>query len=327
MINFPAQSIVRSLAAVVLLASTHAAEGQTFPNKPVRLILGFEAGGSIDVTTRVVAGRLGEALGQQVVVENRSGAGGTIAAGIAAKATPDGYTLLLCPIASHAIAPALYKNLPYDHIRDFAPISLVGTTPNVLVVNPSLPARSVGEFIAYSRSNPGKIHYASSGVGTTLHLSMELFKSMTGVDVIHVPYKGGAPTITALVSGQVQAMCTNLPGQLPQMKSGKTRGLAVTTKTRSPHVPEIPTMIESGLPGFEVTVWYGMCAPARVPQAIVAKLNTEIVKALNSADLRQRLELHGVDAAPLAPAEFGAFIKAETGKWSKVVKDAGLRSE
>ncbi len=303
------------------------AYSQVYPNKPVRLIVPLEAGGSTDVITRVVAAKLGESLGQQLVVENRPGAGTTIGAGLAAKATPDGYSLFMCAIGSHGIAPALYKSLPYDHIRDFAPISMIGTLPNVLVVHPSLPVTSVGEFVAYAKANPGKILYGSSGVGTSLHLSMEWLKAITGIDIVHVPYKGGAPTIAALLGGQVMSLCTNVPGQLPHIKSGKVRALAVTTSKRNAQLPDVPTMIESGVPDFEVTVWYGICAPANVPKAIVAKLNAELTKVLNMADLRQRLGQHGLDPAPSTAAEFAAFIQSETLKWAKVIKTAGIKPQ
>jgi tripartite-type tricarboxylate transporter receptor subunit TctC len=215
------------------------------------------------------------------------------------------------------MAPSLYKKLGYDHIRDFAPISLIGTTPNVLVVNPSVPAKSVSEFIAYAKANPGKIHYGSSGVGTTLHLSMEWFKSLTGINVIHVPYKGGAPALAELLGGQVQVMFDNLPGQLAMIKAGRVRPLGVTSAKRNAQLPDVPTIIESGVSGFEVTVWYGVCAPAKVPKPTLAKLNADLVKALNMTDVKQRLAEQGVDPAPITAEQFAAFIESDRSSGQK----------
>lgn len=318
------KTVVLASCLALSMFSTGTTHAQAYPNKPVRLIVGLSPGGGVDITARIVATKLTEFWGQQLVVENRPGAGSTIAAEIAAKATPDGYTLLLCQIASHGMAPSLYKKLGYDHIRDFAPISLIGTTPNVLVVNPSVPAKSVSEFIAYAKANPGKIHYGSSGVGTTLHLSMEWFKTLTGINVIHVPYKGGAPALAELLGGQVQVMFGNLPGQVAMIKAGRTRPLGVTSAKRNAQLPDVPTIIESGVSGFEVTIWYGVCAPAKVPKPTLAKLNADLVKALNMTDVRQRLAEQGVDPAPITAEQFAEFIKSETTKWAKVVKEAAI---
>jgi tripartite-type tricarboxylate transporter receptor subunit TctC len=316
------------LIAALLLLGVHslarAAATQPYPSKPVRLIVGLAAGGGTDVTARVVASKLGEFWGQPLIVENRPGAGSTLAAEIAGKATPDGYTLLLCQIASHAMAPSLYSKLGYDHIGDFAPISLIGTTPNAFVANPSLPARSLSEFIAYAKANPGKIRYGSSGVGSTLHLSMEWLKAVTRIDVMHVPYKGGAPALAELLGGHLQVMFDNLPSQLAMIQTGRTRPLGVTSAKRAAQLPDVPTIIESGIPGFEVLVWYGVCAPARVPKPILATLNADFVRALNSPDMKQRLADHGVDPVPGTADAFAAFIKSETAKWAKVIKDAGI---
>ena len=244
-----------------------------------------------------------------------------------AKSPADGYSLLNCNVATHGISPSLYKNLPYDPVKDFAPISLIGTTPNILVVNPSVPAKSVSEFIALAKASPGKLYYGSSGVGASPHLTMELFKSQTGTDIVHVPFKGSSQVMPELLSGRIQAMFDNLPGQVAYVKSGKLRGLGVTSVKRSALLPEVPTIAESGVPGFEVTVWYGVCAPAATPQAILTKLNADIVKALNMPDLRQRLVDNGVDAAPITAEEFAALISSEMKKWAKAIKDAGIQPE
>lgn len=316
-----------SAAAVLALALIGPAYSQEYPVKAVRLVLGFPPGDGVDTVTRIVSAKLGEIWGRQVIVDNRPGAGGTIGADIAAKATADGYTLLVCTTATHAIGPALYKKLPYEHIKDFAPVSLISATANVLVVHPSVPVHTVTEFIHYAKAKSGKISYGSAGVGSTLHLSMELLKTMTGINVVHVPYKGGAPAVADLLGGQVQAMFGALPLQLPHIKAGKMRALGVTSAKRSPQLPDVPTLAESGVPGFEVTLWQGVCAPAAVPKPILSKLNADTVKALNMPDLRQRLAEQGVEAAPSTPADFAAFIRSETIKWAKVVKESGATAD
>jgi len=310
------------LAALFLLAAATAC-AQSYPDKPGRLLVGFAPGGGVDVTARIVASKLSEIWGQQLVVDNRAGAGGTIATDIAAKAAPDGYSLLFCGIWSHGVAPSLYKQLPYDHYRDFAPVSLIGTTPNVLVVNPAVPAKSVSEFIAYAKANDGKIAIAHPGAGSSPHMTLELFRLTTGVNVVPVPYKGGAPALVDLLGGHIPAMFDNMSTQLSVIKSGRTRALAVTSPKRTAHLPDVPTMIEAGV-AVDVTVWYGLCAPAAVPKPILAKLNTDLHKALNAPDVQRRLMEQGVDPAPSTPDQFAAFIRAETEKWAKVVKEAGV---
>ncbi len=312
-----------TLGAALSLAAAGAVNSQQFPNKPARLLVGFAPGGGVDVAARIVAAKLSEIWGQQVVVDNRAGAGGTIATDIAAKAQPDGYSLLLCGIWSHGVAPALYKKLPYDHYRDFAPVSLIGTTPNMLVVNPAVPAKSVSEFIAYTKASAGKTIIASPGVGSSPNMSMELFRLTTGIDFVHVPYKGSAPALVDLLGGHVQAMFDNMSTQLAVIKSGRTRALAVTSPKRSVHLPDVPTMIESGV-ALDVTVWYGLCAPAAVPKPILAKLNSDLHQALNAPDVQRRLVEQGIDPAPSTPTQFAAFIRSETEKWARVVKDAGV---
>ena len=320
------KSLLRAVGVVLALALMTAAHAQPYPNKPVRFLVGFAAGGPTDVAMRTFAAKMSEVWGQNLVVENHGGAGGIVAAEIAAKAPADGYTLLMCGLA-HVISPALYRKLPFDHIRDFAPVSTIGTVPNILVVNLALPATTVGEFIAYAKANPGKINYGSSGVGASPHLTMELFRAMTGINVVHVPYKGSAPAMADLLGGHIAAMFDNLGGQVAAVKSGRVRALGITTAKRSAQLPEVPTIAESGVPGFEVMVWYGMCAPAAVPGSILAKLNADVLKALATADLQQRLTEQGIDAAPMTRQEFEAFIKSETVKWAKAVKDSGATAE
>ena len=316
-----------AFAAMLAVGFGGQAFSQSFPNKPVRMLIGPGAGGPTDVMMRTYASKMTELWGQQVVVENRPGAGNTLAPTIAAKSTPDGYTVVYCGI-SDAIAPALYKKLSYDLLRDFAPISLIGTTANILVVHPSVPARSVQEFIAYARANTGKIDYGSTGVGISTHLSMELFKTMTGVNLVHVPYKAFALALPDLLAGRITVMMNNLPAQVDMIKSGKLRGLGVTTLKRSPRLPEIPTINESGVPGFEVMVWYGVMAPAAVPVPILNKIHADTLKVLGMADLRQRLEQQGIDPGSSATREeFAVFVKSETTKWARVVRDANIPSQ
>ena len=316
------KTLTAGWAASFLLAAA-AAHAQPYPNKPARLLVGFAPGGGVDVTARIVAAKLTELWGQQLVVDNRAGAGGTIATDIAAKAAPDGYSLLFCGIWSHGVAPSLYKQLQYDHYRDFAPVSMIGTTPNVLVVNPNVPVKSVSEFIAYTKANNGKIAIAHPGAGSSPHMTLELFRLTTGVNVVPVPYKGGAPALVDLLGGHIPAMFDNMSTQLSVIKSGRTRALAVTSPKRTSHLPDVPTMMESGVQ-LDVTVWYGLCAPAAVPKTVVAKLNADLHKALNAPDVQRRLMEQGVDPAPSTPEEFAAFIRVETDKWAKVVKEAGV---
>jgi tripartite-type tricarboxylate transporter receptor subunit TctC len=263
-------------------------------------------------------------LGQPIVVENRAGAGGTVGTDHAAKAAPDGYTLVTCNVASHGVSPALYHKLPYDYARDFAPISLIGKTPNVLVVHPAVPARSVKELIDYVKASPGKYNYASPGYGTSPQMTMELFKLATGLDMVHVPYKGGAPALADVMAGQVLGMFGNLPEQLGAIKGGKTRALAVTSLARASVLPDVPTVAESGFPGFEVTVWYGVCAQASVPRPILAKLHATLTRTLAAPEMKARLADATIEAAPNTPEEFAAFIRGEVEKWTRVVRDANV---
>jgi len=301
------------------------ASAQPYPTKPIRLVVPFPAGGTTDVLARAAAQKLTETLGQPVVVDNRPGAGGNIGAELVAKSPPDGYTLLMGTVGTHAINPSLYPKMPYDHVRDFVPVILVAGVPNVLVINPALPVNSVQELIAYAKANPGKLNFASSGNGTSIHLSGELFKTMAGVQITHVPYKGSAPALQDLVGGQVQLMFDNLPSALALIKGGRLKALAVTSKERAPALPDVPTMTESGLPGFEASSWFGLLAPAGTPQPVVAKLNAEIAKWLASPEAKEKLLAQGANAAGGTPEDFTRHIAAETAKWQKVVKESGAK--
>ena len=309
------------LAAFALLSHAQA----PFPSKPIRIVVPFPAGGTTDILARAVAQKLTETMGQTVVVDNRPGAGGNIGAELVAKSPPDGYTLLMGTVGTHAINASLYAKMPYDHVRDFAPVILVAGVPNVLVVNPSVPANNVQELIAYIKANPGKVNFASSGSGTSIHLAGELFKTMAGVSMTHVPYKGSAPAVTDLLGGQVQLMFDNLPSALPQIKAGKLRALAVTSAQRASALPDVPTVAEAGLPGFDATSWFGLLAPAGTPKDVVAKLNAEVAKWLASPEAREKLASQGAIAAGQSPEDFTRHIAAETAKWQKVVKESGAK--
>ena len=307
--------------------SNSTGSGQAYPNRPIRAVVPLAPGGGTDTVARLVAAKLSEGLGQQIVVDNRSGGGGVVGTELVAKATPDGYTMLVGSITTNAVNPALYKKLPYDHLRDFAGISMIGTVPNALVVHPSVPAKSMKDFLDYTKANPGKINYGSSGIGSAPHLSMELIRSMTGISMVHVPYKGAGAAVADVLGGQIQALCSSLAGLLPHIKSGRVRALGVTTARRNPQLADVPTIAESGIPGYEVTIWYALYVPAGTPKAIIARLNAETVKALNSTDLRERLTLQGLDVGSSTVDEVAAFTKSETEKWAKVVKDSGLQPE
>jgi tripartite-type tricarboxylate transporter receptor subunit TctC len=300
---------------------------QAYPARPVRYLVPFPAGGSPDIVARLLSERLNRLWGQPVVVENRSGAGGTVAATVAAKATPDGYTLFQCNIASNAIAYSLYAKLPYHPLRDFAPISRIGTTPSALVVHPSMPAASIGAFIEYARANPGKVSYGSSGVGSSPQLAMELFQSMAKIKLVHIAYKGAAPAIADLLGGQIPVGIANVPALLPPVQAGRIRALAVTGAKRFSQWPSVPTLAESGMPGYDVTSWYGVCAPAGTPRPIIAKLHAGLSTVLLAPEVQQRMNDMVIDAAPTSPEEFAEFIRSETSRWAKVIKDAGISQQ
>jgi tripartite-type tricarboxylate transporter receptor subunit TctC len=297
-----------------------------WPAKPVRLILGPAPGSVADGLTRVMASALSDLWGQQVIVDNRPGAGNTIAPGIVAKSPPDGYALHRCGVGD-SIAPALYKKLPYEHLRDFAILARIGLTPNILVVHPSLPVKNLKEFIALAKAQPGKLEYGTTGVGSSPHLSFELFKSMTKTDITFIPYKAAAVAHTDLLAGRIVAQMTNLPNHIETVKTGKVRALGVTSMKRSARLPEVPTIAEAGLPGYDVSSWYGMCAPIGVDKAIQNKIETDTLKLLALPDLKQRLTDLGVDVEPLNSADFTAFFRAETAKWIKAAREAGIKPQ
>jgi tripartite-type tricarboxylate transporter receptor subunit TctC len=318
---------MRGACFIVLLALAAPTSAQVaYPQKPIRLVAPFAPGGGTDILARLFGQKMGEVLGQQVIVDNRGGAGGTVGTDIAAKAPPDGYTLILVS-ASHAINPGLYQKLPYDSVNDFAPITQIATSPGILVVNPSLPVKSVKDLIALARAKPGQINYASAGSGTPPHLAGELFKVMAKIDMVHVPYKGNAPAFIDVIGGQVPLIFPTMPSAMPFIKSGKLRPIAVTSAKRSPAAPDIPTIAESGLPGYEATSWYGILAPARTPREIVAKLHEVLVSVIGSPDMKDKLAAQGLDPVGNTPQQFAAVIKSEIAKWTKVVKASGAKPE
>jgi tripartite-type tricarboxylate transporter receptor subunit TctC len=322
------------MAAVIVSAcsaTTNAAQpapaepASAYPSKPVRLLMGPAAGGPTDAVGRVLATRLNEMWRQPVIVENRPGAGNTIATAAAARATPDGYTLLFCPI-SDAVAPALYKKLSYDFFREITPIAHVGATPNIFVVPPSSAARTMKDFIALAEANPGKLNYGGQGIGQSGHLSMELLRMITGIDVVYIPYKSVGLVVTDLLAGRIDAQITNLPAHVDNIRSGKLRALGVTSTKRSPRLPEVPAIAET-VPGFDVTVWYGVCAPAGVPNTLVQKIANDFAQALKTPDVQKRLEELGVDVRFMPPQQFAGYFKSEAAKWAKVIKTAGIEGQ
>jgi tripartite-type tricarboxylate transporter receptor subunit TctC len=305
------------------LAQAQSSGPPAYPVKPVRLMLGPAPGSVADGLTRVLAAALSELWGQQVIVDNRPGAGNTIAPAIVAKSAPDGYTLHRCGVGD-AIAPALYKTLSYSHLRDFGLLARIGLTPNILVVHPSVPAKTVREFIALAKAHPGKLEYGTTGVGSSPQLSFELFKSMAGINVVFIPYKAAALAHTDLLAGRISAQMSNLPNHIDTVRTGKVRALGVTSAKRSPRLPEVPTIAESGVPGYDVSSWYGMCSPIGVAKAIQKKIEVDVLKLLNVPEIRQRLVDLGVDVEPQDSAEFTAFFRAETAKWIKTARAAGI---
>ncbi len=292
------------------------------PDRPIRLIVGFSAGGSTDTTARLVAQALSERLGQPVVVENRPGAGGNIAAEAAARSAPDGYTLFMATSGIMAANQALYRSLPFDSLRDFAPISLVAFVPNLIVIHPDVPARTLAEFIAHAKANPGKLNYGSAGAGTSLHLAGSLLAARAGIDMVHVPYRGGAPAATDLLAGKIQMIASPMVEVLGQVQAGRLRPLAVTTARRSSTLPDIPTVAET-LPGFEVALWNAIVGPAGMPPAAVARISHEVNQALGMPAMRAKLAEQGSEPAPNTPAEFAAFIRADIPKWAEIVRVSG----
>ena len=317
--------VVVLAAACAAFALPKTTSAQPYPATTVRLVVPFPPGGSLDFAGRLVAQKLTEAWSQPVVVENKPGAGGNIGADLVAKAPPDGYTILLGALSTHAVNPSLYAKMPYDAVKDFAPITLIAVTPNVLVVNASSPVQNVKEFIAYTKANPGKLSFGSGSNGSAGHLAGELYKVETGTDSVHIPYKGGAPATQALLAGDTQFMFDNLANAMAQVKGGKLRALAVTTAKRSSLAPDLPTMAEAGLPGFDISTWYGLFAPAGTPAPIIAKWNAEVTKILNAPDIRARFVADGAEPSPNTPEQFAQFIAAELTKYARLVKVSGAK--
>jgi tripartite-type tricarboxylate transporter receptor subunit TctC len=317
----------RSLVTLLLTAVATVAGAQNYPTRPIRFVVPFPPGGGNDVMARIIGQKLTDAFGQQVVIDNRGGAGGNIGTETAARATPDGYTLFLGGVGSHGTNPGLQAKLPYDPVKDFAPVSQIASASLVVVSNLALPAKSIAELMQYAQTRPGQINYASSGTGSIAHLSVELFNSMAKIKLQHVPYKGTGPALTDLLSGQVQLLFNSALSMLPQIRANRLRALAVTSATRIAPLPEVPTLNESGVPGYDATSWYGVLAPAQTPRTIIDKLNAEIAKAVKAPDLRDRLQSEGAIPVGNSPEQFAAFIQRELARWAKVIKDAGIKVE
>jgi tripartite-type tricarboxylate transporter receptor subunit TctC len=314
------------VTVAVLMGASAVSVAQDYPARPIRLIIGFAPGGSTDLVARVVAQKMAESWGQQVVVDNRPGANGMIGADLVAKANPDGYSLLLSSIGPMAINASLYK-MPYDIVTEFAPITYTGNVTNLLVVHPSVAATNVKELIALAKAQPGKLTFGSSGTGGAPHMAVELFKILAKVNVVHVPYKGGGPAMADLVGGQISGSFASMPSSIPFVRAGKLRALAVTAPKRSPAEPQIPTISEAGIPGFSVLDWQGLFTTAKTPPAVVTKLNAEVVRILALPDVVEKLAVAGVEIQTSTPKEWGDFVKSEIAKWAKVVKEAGIKVE
>ena len=326
MSTMPYRSISAAFAALAFLAASHATASE-YPTKPVRIIVQFTAGTSTDILARIVAQKMSQDWGQQVVVDNRPGAGAVLGTEMGAKAAPDGYTLTMAVSSAFGINPTLYAKLPYDAINDFAPIANLGLTPQTLVANPSAPFKSVKEFVAAAKEKPGQLNYASLGSGSTSHLTMEMFRATAGIKLNHIPFKGSADAHTQLMGGQVPVMFDAIPATLPHIKSGKLRGLGIATLKRSQFLPELPTIAEAGYPGFEAVGWIGIAAPAKTPAAILDKLNAEMVKIINAPDVKERLSTLAFTPVGDSRAQFAAYIKSEIAKWGNAVKESGAKAD
>lgn len=320
------RAVVAALAAAGLLGGATAQAADAWPAKPITLVIPFAAGGTTDILGRIVGQKLSDALHQPVVVDNRAGAGGTLGAGIAARAPADGSTFFLATIA-HAIAPGMYKNLSYDFEKDFDPVGLVGTVPNVLIVHPSLPATTVPELVAYIKAHPGQVNYGSAGPGSTEHLAGELFRSMTGTQITHVPYKGGAPMMADLIAGQIQMALETSPSASQYVRAGKVRALAVTSAKPSAAYPGVPTLSEAGVKGYEMITWFALMAPHGTPAAITQRVHAELLKALKEPDVQASFEKQGVTAGDLSAQQLAGFIHTETARWGRIVKESGAKAE
>jgi len=325
-VNRPAQSFALGLL-VGALAWLPNAGAQEYPTKPIRLVITYPPGGNTDLVGRALALKLGEFVGQQVVVDNRGGAGGVLGSMITAQSAPDGYTIMLGTSAGMVINPLLSRKLTYDPVKDFAPVSMVVIVPQLLVINPQLPVKNVRELIAFAKAKPGYLNAGSSGVGTPNHFGTELLKWLAGVDIVHVPYKGGAPALTDLLGGQIQMAFSSVPAVLPHIKAGRLVALGVGSAKRSPALPNIPTIAEAGVPGYEYTTWYGIFAPAKTPRTLIARLNAEIVKAMETPDIKDRFTALGGDPDPGTPEELRAYMANESAKWAKIIKAANIRVE
>jgi tripartite-type tricarboxylate transporter receptor subunit TctC len=319
------RALVTGLAAAGLFAGA-AAHAADWPAKPITLVVPFAAGGTTDILGRIVGQKLSEALKQPVVIDNRAGAGGTLGANIAAHAQPDGYTFFLATIA-HAIAPGLYRSLPYDFGKDLDPVGLVATTPNVLIVHPSVPAKTVSELIAYIKAHPGQVNYGSAGSGSTEHLAGELFRSMTGTQITHVPYKGGAPMMADLIAGQIQMALETSPSASQYVRSGKVRALAVTSAKPSSAYPGVPALADAGIKGYEMITWFALMAPHGTPAAIEQRVHAELEKVLKDPDVQAKFQQQGVTAGDMTPQQLAGFIRSETAKWGKIVKESGASAD
>ena len=325
----PLRFAAAALAFMVLVPALvpASAGAQAYPNKPIRLMVPFPPGGSTDIVARIVAQKLGAQLGQSLVIENRGGAGGTLGTAVVAKAAPDGYSLVVGTTSTHVVAPSVYQKLDYDPVRDFAPISLVAVTPYLLVVNPAVKASTVKDLVGLMKASPGKMNYASAGVGSTTHLAMEMLKSASSTYALHIPYNGNGPAGTAVIAGQVEILFGSLPALLPHARSGRVRPIAVGTPKRSPSLPEVPTVAESGYPGFDASLWLAFMAPAGTPPALIDRLQKEIVTAVNAKETSEALDKAGAEPLTSTPAELAAMIKDGVAKYAKVVKAAGVKPE
>jgi tripartite-type tricarboxylate transporter receptor subunit TctC len=319
--------VIALLALALGLTAPEDASAQAFPNRPIRFVVPYPPGGPLDVIARVLGDKMKDGLGQPVLIDNKPGAGGNLGADFVAKSPPDGYTIVMGAVATHAINPALYPKMPYDAIRDFQPVTLVASVPNVLVLNPNTPAKSVKELVDYAKANPGKLNFGSGSNGSAGHLAGEMFKQLTGTYMVHIPYAGGNPAMLALLSGQTDLMFDNLANSIAQVKNGKLRALAVTTLKRSSFAPELPTLQEADarLKGFDINTWFGVMAPAGIPADALARLHAELVRALGQPDVRQRLAGFAAEPGGDSPAEFGEFIRRELLKYGKIVKASGAR--
>src|SRR5882762_10450867 len=316
----------RALAALACVLAAASAFAQTYPARPIKMLVPFAAGGTVDIVARLLGAKLAEELGQPFVVENKGGAGGTIAASMLAKSAGDGYTLMTMH-QGLAFNASLYRDLPYDTLRDLTPVAYGGATPNVLVVTNALPAKTMQEFLAYARANPGGIAYGSGGIGSAGHLSVELLQSLTGTKFTHVPYKGSGPAITDLISGQIQAMLLTMPAVMPYVKGGKVRAIATSGARRSPALPDLPTIAEAGVPGYEYTPWYGMFGPGTLPKERIARLNSAVNRALADTGVREKLAQQGLEVHTMTSEQFTGIVRADVARWGKIIRELGVRGE